>query len=251
MKLTKINNVSLKAKDIKIGDVIPVYESKFLKIDKIPEELEKAFEKFRSNATQYLNDPSIVNFMKQHKITMSPTLFVQLYSFMKGVEKLFPDLGCKDYSSVYFYIENPTANFSEVFEKHLFRDVEFAIMAQLYLQSIDIDSEYVYGQSLRYINDDFGYLLSFIIIHELDKDFVFDPTNNNISTIELTPQQKVSVQAKLLKGERKVAFFETRDIITNRTKFYGYGDGAKVLKDMVFEKEQPAPKVPVKDFSRS
>ena len=251
MKLKKINDISLTAKDIKIGDVIPV-NSKFLKIDKIPENLEKAFEKFRSNSTQYLNEP----FIFQHKITMSPTLFVQLYSFTKGIKELFPNIVCKDYSCLDFYIENPTANFSEVFENHLFRSAEFAIMAQLYLQSIGADSEYVAGQYLRHAKDNVGYLISFILIHENDKDFVFDPLNNdgtmpNISVVELTPKQKVSIEAKLLTGERKVAFFETRNIITDQKAFYGYGDGRNVSEDMVFGKEATIPNVPVKDLSRS
>ena len=67
----------------------------------------------------------------------------------------------------------------------------------------------------------------------------------------MTPEQKVRIQAKLLNGKRKTAFFETRDVITGRKTFYGYGDGANVLEDMVFEKEQSIPNVPVKDLSRS
>ena len=252
MELRKINNVSFTVKDIKIGDVIPVGpdNANFLKIDKIPERLEKGFEELRSNATRYLNAPFIGDLMKQHKITMSPTLFAQLYSVMMGVRNLFPRLGCKDYSCVYFYIENPTANFSEVFENNLFRSEEFAIMAQMYLQSVGINSEYIRGQYLRYKKEDFGSLNSFIMIHEADEDFVFDPIINSISVVELTPEQKVNVQAKLLTGKRKVAFFETRNIITDQRSFYGYGDGGKVSEDTVFEKEQPVLKVPVQDLSR-
>lgn len=265
MELKKINQVSVIAKDIEIGDLIPVGggysdHTMFLKIDKIPEELETAFEKLRLNATRYLNEPFIVGLMEQHKISMSRMMFVHLYLFIKVIAKLFPNLGCHDDSRRSFYTEKRTANFSEMFEKHLFQCAEFATMAQLYLQSIGADSEYTGGEYLQAANDDCGEQHSFVIIHENDNDFVFDPANNNdttigllpnISVVELTPEQKVKLQARLLTNKRKVAFFETRDIITNRKYFYGYGDGANVLEGMVFEKEQSIPHVPVKDLSRS
>ena len=142
-----------------------------------------------------------------------------------------------------------------MFDKHLFQCAEYATIAQLYLQSVGVDSEYVGGEYIGNKNWEFGDQHSFVIIHENDIDYVFDPANNNayakpnISIVEMTPEQKIKIQAKLLAGKRKVAFFETRDIITNRKTFYGYGDGCNILEDMVFEKEQTTPNTFVKDLS--
>lgn len=257
MKLRKINEVSLTASGIGIGDTIKVGETANLTIDKIPEELQKAFEKMREIVNRQANNPDNAKLLKQQHITMSQLLFTHLFVFAKVIAETFPNLGCMDNSRQSFYAKNPIAKLSELFDKHLFQCAEFAAIAQLYLQSVGVDSEYVGGEYLGNKNWEFGEQHSFVIIHENDIDYVFDPANNNagakpnISIVEMTPEQMVKIQAKLLAGKRKAAFFETRDIMTNRKTFYGYGDGANVLEDMVFEKEQPALNVPVKDLSRN
>lgn len=258
MKLRKINEVSLTATDINIGDTIKVGSTANLTIDKIPEELQKAFEKIREIVNQKANNPDCTKLLKQQNITMSPLLFAHLSMFARVIAETFPDLSCKDNKRKSFYAKNPTAKLSELFDKHLFQCAEYATIAQLYLQSVGVDSEYVGGEYLNIETAElFGDQHSFVMIHENDIDYVFDPANNNagakpnISVIELSPEQKVKLQARLLTNKRKVVFFETRDIITNRKYFYGYGDGANILEDMVFEKEQPVLNVPVKDLSRS
>ena len=257
MKLRKINEVSLTASDIGIGDTIKVGEKANLTIDKIPEELQKAFEKMNEIVNRQANNPDNAKLLKQQHITMSQLLFTHLFVFAKVIAETFPNLSCRDNSRQSFYAKNSTAKLSELFDKHLFQCAEYATIAQLYLQSVGVASEYVGGEYIGNKNWEFGEQHSFVIIHENDIDYVFDPANNNagakpnISVIELSPEQKVKLQARLLTNKRKVAFFETRDIITNRKYFYGYGDGANVLEDMVFEKEQSIPHVPVKDLSRS
>lgn len=257
MRLRKINHVSLTASGLSVGDSIKVGEKANLTIDKIPEELQKAFEKVREIVSRQANNPDNAKLLKQHQVPMSQLLFTHLFVFAKVIAETFPNLGCNDTSRQSFYAKNPTAKLSELFDKHLFQCAEYAIIAQLYLQSAGVDSEYVGGEYIGNKNWEFGDQHSFVIIHENDIDYVFDPANNNagakpnISIVEMTPEQKVKIQAKLLAGKRKAAFFETRDIITNRKTFYGYGDGANVLEDMVFEKEQPALNVPVKDLSRN
>lgn len=257
MRLRKINHVSLTASGLSVGDSIKVGEKANLTIDKIPEELQKAFEKMHEIVNRQANNPDNAKLLKQHQVPMSQLLFTHLFVFAKVIAETFPNLGCNDTSRQSFYAKNPTAKLSELFDKHLFQCAEYATIAQLYLQSVSVDSEYVGGEYIGNKNWEFGEQHSFVIIHENDIDYVFDPANNNagakpnISIVEMTPEQKVKIQAKLLAGKRKVAFFETRDIITNRKTFYGYGDGANVLEDMVFEKEQPALNVPVKDLSRN
>ena len=257
MNLRKINEISLTASDIGIGDTIKVGETANLTIDKIPEELQKAFEKMREIVNRQANNPDNAKMLKQHQIPMSQLLFTHLFVFAKVIAETFPNLGCRDNGRQSFYAKNPIAKLSELFDKHLFQCAEYATIAQLYLQSVGVDSEYVGGEYMSNKNWEFGEQHSFVIIHENDIDYVFDPANNNagakpnISIVEMTPEQNVKIQAKLLAGKRKAAFFETRDIITNRKTFYGYGDGANVLEDMVFEKEQSIPNVPVKDLSRS
>ena len=258
MKLRKINEVSLTATDINIGDTIKVGLTANLTIDKIPEELQKAFEKIREIVNQKANNPDYAKSLKQQNITMSPLLFAHLFVFAMVIAEAFPDLSCKDNKRRFFYAENPTAKLSELFDKHLFKCAEYATIAQLYLQSVGVDSEYVGGEYLNIETAElFGDQHSFVIVHENDIDYVFDPANNNagakpnISVIELSPEQKVKLQARLLTNKRKVAFFETRDIITNRKYFYGYGDGCNILEDMVFEKEQTTPNTFVKDLSRN
>lgn len=257
MKLRKINEVSLTASGIGIGDTIKVGQSAYLKIDKIPADLQTAFDDMHEKVQRSMKNSHDTALLEQHKIPMSRSLFTNLVVFTKVIAEKFPNLGCYDSSRQSFYAKNPTANLSELFDKHLFQCAEFATIAQLYLQTLGVDSEYVGGEYLNAANEEFGDQHSFVIIHENDNDFVFDPANNNsgatpnISIVEMTPEQKVKIQAKLLAGKRKAAFFETRDIITNRKTFYGYGDGCNVLEDMVFEKEQPAPNVPVKDLSRN
>ena len=56
MKLRKINEVSLTAADINIGDTIKVGSTANLTIDKIPEELQKAFEKMREIVKRQANN---------------------------------------------------------------------------------------------------------------------------------------------------------------------------------------------------
>ena len=257
MKLRKINEVSVTASDIGIGDTIKVGETANLTIDKIPEELQKTFEKMREIVNRQANNPDNAKLLKQQHITMSQLLFTHLFVFAKVIAETFPNLGCRDNSRQSFYANNPTAKLSELFDKHLFQCAEYATIAQLYLQSVGIDSEYVGGEYIGNKNWEFGEQHQFVIIHENDIDYVFDPANNNagakpnISIVELSPEQKVKIQARLLTNKRKCAFFETRDILTNRKTFYGYGDGANILEDMVFEKEQPLLNVPVKDLSRN
>ena len=258
MKLRKINEVSLTASDISIGDTIKVGQTANLIIDKIPDELQRAFENMREIVNRQANNPDNAKLLKQQQIPMSQLLFTHLFVFAKVIAETFPNLGCRDNSRQSFYANNPTAKLSELFDKHLFQCAEFATIAQLYLQSIGVDSEYVGGEYLNIETEElFGDQHSFVIIHENDIDYVFDPANNNagakpnISVIELSPEQKVKLQAYLLTNKRKVAFFETRDIITNRKYFYGYGDGCNVLEDMVFKKEKTAQNIPVKDLSRS
>ncbi len=257
MKLRKINEVSLTATDINIGDTIKVDSTANLTIDKIPEELQKAFEKMREIVNRQANNTDNAKLLKQQNITMSQSLFTHLFVFAKVIAETFPNLGYKDNKRQSFYAKNTTAKLSELFDKHLFQCAEYATIAQLYLQSVGVDSEYVGGEYIGNKNWEFGEQHSFVIIHENNIDYVFDPANNNagakpnISIIELSPEQKVKIQARLLTNKRKGAFFETRDIITNRKTFYGYGDGANVLEDMVFEKEQTVPNVFVKDLSRN
>jgi len=256
MKLRQINEVSLTASDIGIGDVVKVGETANLTIDKIPEELQKAFEKMREIVSRQANNPDNAKLLKQHQVPMSQLLFTHLFVFAKVIAETFPNLGCNDTSRQSFYAKNPTAKLSELFDKHLFQCAEYAIIAQLYLQSINVDSEYVGGEYIGNKNWEFGDQHSFVIIHEKGMDFVFDPANNNsgntpnISVVEMTPEQKVKIQAKLLAGKRKAAFFETRDIITNRKTFYGYGDGCNVLEDMIFEKQQYRSNISGNDLSR-
>ena len=257
MKLRKINEVSLTATDINIGDTIKVGSTANLTIDKIPEALQKAFEKMREIVKRQANNTDNAKLLKQQNITMSQSLFTHLFVFAKVIAETFPNLGCKDNKRQSFYAKNTTAKLSELFDKHLFQCAEYATIVQLYLQSVGVDSEYVGGEYIGNKNWEFGEQHSFIIIHENNIDYVFDPANNNagakpnISIIELSPEQKVKIQARLLTNKRKCAFFETRDIITNRKTFYGYGDGANVLEDMVFEKEQTVPNIFVKDLSRN
>lgn len=258
MKLRKINEVSLTAtaSDIGIGDTIKVGEKANLTIDKIPEELQKAFEKMREIVNRQANNPDNAKLLKQQHITMSQLLFTHLVVFAKVIAETFPNLGCRDNSRQSFYAKNPTAKLSELFDKHLFQCAEYATIAQLYLQSINVNSEYVGGEYIGNKNWEFGEQHSFVIIHENDIDYVFDPANNNsgntpnISVVEMTPEQKVQIQAKLLNEKRKTAFFETRDVITGRKTFYGYGDGANVLEDMVFEKQQSEAGRHAPDLSR-
>lgn len=257
MKLRKINEVSLTASDIAIGDTIKVGETANLTIDKVPEKLQKAFEKIREIVKRQADNPDNAKVLKKQHITMSQLLFTHLFVFAKVIAETFPDLACRDGRRQSFYAKNQNANLSELFDKNLFQCAEYATIAQLYLQSVDVDSEYVGGEILVNQNWEFGEQHSFVIIHENDIDYVFDPANNNagaqpnISIIELSPEQKVKIQAKLLSGQRKSAFFETRDIMTNRKTFYGYGDGRNILEDMLFKKEQTVPNVPTEDLSRN
>ncbi len=256
MKHRQINNVSLVASDINIGDVIKVGSDNCLRIDKIPADLQAAFDNMRQKVRHSMTKSHNAELLEQHKIPMSCSLFTNLFVFTKVIADKFPELACVDNSRQSFYSKNSTANLSEMFEKQLFQCAEFAIIAQLYLQSINVNSEYVGGEYLMNENDEFGDQHSFVIIHENSNDFIFDPANNNkgnipnISIVELSPEQKLKIQAKLLSDKRKVAFFETRDIITGRKQFYGYGDGCNVLEDMIFRKEKNILNAPVNDLSR-
>ncbi len=262
MKLRKINNVSLTAGDIGVGDAIPVggdgiTHNNFLKIDKIPDELQGTFVAISKALPNNAKNPELLNFLKQHRISMTPLLFAELLSFTKTIAARFPKLGCYDNSRADFYSKNPTANLSDLFEKHLFQCAEFSAIAQLYLQNLGVDSEYVGGEFVGNKTWEFGHQHSFVIIHENGIDYVFDPANNNagnmpnISIIEMTPEQKVEIQARLFTNKRKVAFFETRDIMTNQKAFYGYGDGLSLNEDLFFTKDSLLQNMPKKDMSRS
>lgn len=256
MKHRQINNVSLVASDIHIDDVIKVGSDNCLRIDKIPADLQAAFDSMHQKVQHSMTISHNAELLEQHKIPMSRSLFTNLFVFTKVIADKFPKLACVDNSRQSFYSKTPTANLSEMFEKQLFQCAEFAVIAQLYLQSINVNSEYVGGEYLMTENDEFGEQHSFVIIHENDNDFVFDPANNtkgnipNISIVELSPEQKLKIQAKLLSGKRKVAFFETRNIITGKKQFYGYGDGCNILEDMIFKKEKNILNTPANDLSR-
>ena len=68
MKLRKINEVSLTATDINIGDTIKVGSTANLTIDKIPEELQKAFEKMREIVKRQANNTDNAKLLKQQNI---------------------------------------------------------------------------------------------------------------------------------------------------------------------------------------
>ena len=257
MKLRKINNVSLIASNMSVGDSIKVGESANLIIDKIPTDLEKAFQKVREIVARQADNPGNAQLLKQHNVPMSQTTFTHLFAFAKVIAQMFQDLGCKDFGRQTFYGKNPDAKLSDLFERHLFQCAEYAIIAQLYLQSVGVDSEYVGGEFVGSKTWEFGDQHSFVVIHENSIDYVFDPANNNagnmpnISVVEMTPEQKVKFHARLLTDKRKVAFFGTRDIITNRKAFYGYGDGSYLEEDMFFTKDNLSQNMPKMDLSRS
>ena len=121
MKLRKINEASLKATDINIGDTIKVGSTANLTIDKIPEELQKAFEKMREIVNRQANNTDNAKLLKQQNITMSQSLFTHLFVFAKVIAETFPNLGCKDNKRQSFYANNTTAKLSELFDKHLFQ----------------------------------------------------------------------------------------------------------------------------------
>lgn len=257
MKLRKINNVSLTASNISVGDSIKVGESANLIIDKIPEDLEKVYQKIRKIVARQVNNPSNAQLLKRHNIPMSQTVFTHLVAFTKVIAEMFSDLACKDSSRQMFYSKNHDAKLSDLFKKKLFQCAEFTIIAQLYLQSVGVDSEYVGGEFVGSKNWEFGDQHSFVLIHENGIDYVFDPANNNanampnISVVEMTPEQKIKFQARLLTDKRKVAFFGTRDIMTNRKAFYGYGDGSYLEEDMFFTKDSFSQNIPKIDLYRS
>ena len=257
MKLRKINNVSLVASNMSVGDSIKVGESANLIIDKIPTDLEKAFQKIREIVARQADNPGNAQLLKQHNVPMSQTTFTHLFAFAKVIAQMFPDLGCKDFGRQTFYGKNPNAKLSDLFERHLFQCAEYATIAQLYLQSVGVDSEYVGGEFVGSKTWEFGDQHSFVVIHENGIDYVFDPANNNagnmpnISVVEMTPEQKVKFHARLLTDKRKVAFFGTRDIMTNRKAFYGYGDGSYLEEDMFFTKDNLSQNMPKMDLSRS
>jgi hypothetical protein len=72
-----------------------------------------------------------------------------------------------------------------------------------------------------------------------------------ITVVEMTPEQKIKFQTRLLTDKRKVAFFGTRDIMTNRKSFYGYGDGSYLEEDMFFTNDSLSQNMPKIDLSRS
>ena len=113
MKLRKINEVSLTATDINIGDTIKVGSTANLIIDKIPEELQKAFEKMREIVKRQTNNTDNAKLLKQQNITMSQFLFTHLFVFAKVIAETFPNLGCRDNKRQSFYAKNTTAKLSD------------------------------------------------------------------------------------------------------------------------------------------
>lgn len=247
MDLTRINKVSLKVKNIGVGDTIQVGEKAFLRIDKIPEEILQAFDTIKQGATKQIDNPHNTEILKQQKIPMSQFLFTHLMGFARHIAEGFPDLKDTNYmgTRTELYHKKGTVNFSELFDNKSFQCAEYAVMAQLYLQSIGVDSEYVGGEFINTPVAEFGDQHSFVIIHEKDKDYIFDPANEiklsttlaNISLIELNPKQKLKIQGILTGKGRKVAFFETTNLITKNKMYYGYGDSCNILPEMVFQKE--------------
>lgn len=268
MKLHRFSKISLIARDLNVGDVVPVGDdAQGLYIDKIPEPLARAFDEMREIVRQRANDAGNAKLLKQKNIPMSQMLFTHLFVFTKKMAELFPDLKGKDERArqdLYLHSPNMTVKLSELFDKKMFMCAEYSAIAQMYLQSVGIDSEFIAGGMFAR-NDTVARCVeknvpvmdnphAYILIRENGTTFVFDPTRNcilenpatktqsqlpNIFTVDLTPKQKVAFRGRLLSGKRKVAFFEARNIITGRPEFYGYGDKAPITSDMIFMAEKP------------
>ena len=71
MKHRQINNVSLVASDIHIDDVIKVGSDNCLRIDKIPADLQAAFDSMHQKVQHSMIISHNAELLEQHKIPMS------------------------------------------------------------------------------------------------------------------------------------------------------------------------------------
>lgn len=249
MDLKQINNTSITAANISIGDKIPVGGTMpgafnlSLEIDKIPDELADAFKKMHENAAR-INTPAYVKWLHDIGTNIPPDVFAHLFAFSRVFNTMFPSVAASP--DMYIargaeFSESNTAQLSNLFHKNLFQCTEFAIVAQLYLQTTGIDSKYVGGEFLSSPTVEFGDSHSWNEIHTENGEFIFDPANPmytnvgimpNISRIKLNSKQMVQLRSMLMKN-RRVAYFPVENILTHHTAYYGYGDGASVFPELV------------------
>lgn len=252
MNLKKINAVSVIANNISVGDKIPVGGSVpgmlnlSLEIDKIPDDLRVAFKKMRDNAVR-INTPALEQWLHNVGADIQSDIYAHFAAFTGVFDALFPsvmaDTPDKSNARYMEYSETRPARLSDLLHKNLFQCAECAIVAQLYLQDVGIDSKYVNGEFLPSATAEFGDAHSWNAIHTSNGDFVFDPANAihikrgvlpNISSVKLDNQQLIALNA-LLMEKRHVAFFPVENILTHKTTYYGYGDGMSVFPQQIVQ----------------
>ncbi len=126
-----------------------------------------------------------------------------------------------------YQFDTKTHTLSSFFTKNMAACVEYATVAQLYLQKKGISSTWMSGSLLRKKESEFAEAHTFIIVHLDDGDYIFDAArplkgknSYNPRILKLAQPLEKTIQERLAQGKNKT-LVAAHDILLDTDAYYG------------------------------
>lgn len=252
MHFEQLNKVSCRINDIQNNDKIPIGGTYLGKFDLIVtadiDKFEKFFQAVEKNADNFEKNEAFEKWVGQIAPEFDAKTFAHLYAFDNILRKMYPNLSSNISERKNFYDNDNAKTLSQAVEAGVCQCAEIALLAQAYCQRNGFDTKYFGGELLCSPSEEFGEAHSFIALKTEKGDCFYDPAQPlldksgvyypRIQSIESTEAQKKQFEniAHATNIRRKCAFLETKDILTQKTLYYGYGDGANIFPSFILSK---------------
>lgn len=223
---------------LKEGDSIPVGGKNILS-DEVNIRVTADFENLRqflSEAHELAGKYDLLKlneWLKSQEIDVDPKLFSVLFAFTKVFEEKYPDNPQKGpLRRELYHRRDKEAKLSDFFNANIAECAEVAALAQAYLQQEGIVSSYLSGEVLWRKDYEFSEPHSYIIIHQQDRAYLFDPAN----PVKTTSGQFPSIYTTEADFDEEIAkrrkvFVTAKNILSKNEAFYGVNDGTNVIAE--------------------
>jgi hypothetical protein len=182
--------------------------------------------------------PKLRNWLNERGQDIDERLFAVLFAFnRKYAEKYPPNPEGGEARQDIYHEKGKEIKLSTIFENNAAECVEIAALAQACLQEEGISSSYWSGDVLWKLNSDpdwysFSEEHAFIVIHQGDKTYIYDPANpidfesGKFPSIYTT---KVDFEEEMAKMRKK--FVTAQDILSGTTAYFGANNGTGITPE--------------------
>lgn len=171
------------------------------------------------------------NWLESENMFIDEDLFAMLYTFVNIYNE---QIGFKSNGQTRRELyHNGIPKLSEVINAKAAECAEIAVVAQLYLQELGLDSSYFQGEVLWKKTFEFGEMHSFIPLMFDGKEYIFDPANPHDTTgnVEmLLPRIQVVQDFKEWVGRDRKTYVETRSVFNQSPIWYGVGNATNITE---------------------